>query len=185
MKSTPELLPLHIRLVHDAGFIALLSVILVPGYLLLNDFWRSLVLLIGLYLALALTFIRLGWYVRRVIRHTPAEIPPWQLVTCVSSARPGTTLSYNQREIIESAHKDPQYLHNVFKPRLRQLLAYRLSSSLDISFDDLGAAQLARVDPDLLDFLTRQEPMGLWATYRYRDQRLHNVLAALQRLEVV
>ena len=52
-------------------------------------------------------------------------------------------------------------------------------------FEDLDAAQLARVDPDLLDFLAREEATSVWAAYRYRDQRLHNVLAALQRLEVV
>lgn len=185
MQPTPEPLPLHIRLVHDAGSIALVAVILVPGYLLLSEYWRSLLLLIGLYLVLALGFIRLGWYVRRVIRRLPAEIPPWQLATRPASVRPETTISYSQREVIESVHRDPQYLHGVLKPRLRQLLAYRLSGSLDVSFEDLDAAQLARVDPDLLDFLARQEATSLWATYRYRDQRLHNILAALQRLESV
>ncbi len=185
MQTGAEPLPLHVRLLHDICMIALLSLVLVPGYLLLNQYWRSLLLLMALYGLLALLFVRLGWYVRRVMRRLPAEIPPWHRVVRPETLPPGQQASYGQGDMIRSVQKDPRYLKEVMKPRLRQLLAYRLSGSPDIPFEALDEAQLARVDPDLLEFLARGEAIGVWVTYRYRARRLQDVLAALQRVEAV
>jgi hypothetical protein len=93
---------LHIRLLHDVASIAILALVLVPGYLLLNQYWRSLVLLGALYTLLGLVFLRLGWYVRRVMYRLPAEIPPWQALprsTLVASYPP---MSYGHGEAIDS-----------------------------------------------------------------------------------
>ncbi|MDH3602962.1 MAG: hypothetical protein OEU26_25400 [Candidatus Tectomicrobia bacterium] len=185
MHPAHEPLPLHIRLLHDVASIAIVALVLVPGYLLLNQYWRSLVLLGALYMVLGLVFLRLGWYVRRVMRRLPAEIPPWQTLPRSALAPPYPLMLYGHGEAIDSVQKDPMYLQDIVKPRLRQMLAYRLSGSPDTPFESLDGSQLAQVDPDLLDFLNRPETTSLWATYRYRTQRLHNLLAALQRVEAV
>jgi hypothetical protein len=44
---------------------------------------------------------------------------------------------------------------------------------------------LAQIDPALLDFIRRQEPLGIWARFRYRRQRDTDVLDALRRLEAL
>jgi hypothetical protein len=82
-------------------------------------------------------------------------------------------------------HKDPYYLQDVLKPRLRQLLVYRMSGALDTPLAGLDIAQLARIDPAVLDFLQRREATGLWARYRYRQQRVQDVLVVLRHLEVL
>ena len=58
-----------------AGILALLALVLIPLYLLLNHYWQSLILLVIFYGLLGLFCTRLGRYTRRVIRRLPAEIP--------------------------------------------------------------------------------------------------------------
>ena len=55
----------------------------------------------------------------------------------------------------------------------------------DTPFEALDDAQLRRVEPELLNFLRRQEPTGLLARYRYRRQRLNDVLESLRQLEAL
>lgn len=185
MQSAPEPLPLHVRLLHDICSLAVMALVLIPGYLLLNQYWRSLVLLVALYAVLGFGFIRLGAYVRRLIYRFPADIPPWRHREPTNrSARPRLAVPAHDLTIT-SVQKDPAYLQDVIKPRLRQLLAYRLTGQPSAAFEDLDETHLAQLDPDLVNFLTRPEPLGTWAAYRYRHQRLHNLLAALQRVEAV
>jgi hypothetical protein len=165
---------------------AVIALIAVPGYLLLNHFWRSIILLLAFYGLLSFIFLRLGWYVRRVIRRLPAEIPPWQALPMPPRRpRSGMQDTYTSSEVLRHVRKDPQYVQDVLKPRLRQLVTYRLTGSLNFAFEDLNASQQACVDTELLHFLSRSEPTGLWATYRYRSQRLHDVLTALQYVEAL
>ncbi len=185
MRPSPESRSLLHHLIQDVGTLAILALIFVPFYLLLNQYWRSLVFLGVLYLLLSALFFRLGSYFRRVMRRQPAEIPPWHAVPATAATGPDTRSPVRSSETLGAVAKDPLYLQEVLKPRLRQLLAYRLSGSPEISFEDLDTARLARLDPALLDFLTRREATGLWATYRYRRQRVHNVLTALHHIEAV
>ena len=185
MRPAPEPLTLHARLLHDIGTLALLALILVPFYLLLNQYWKSLLLLLALYGMVGLLFLRLGWYMRRVMRRLPAEIPPWQPLPRAASGSAVTKVLFGDGEALHNVRKDPLYLQEVLKPRLRRLLAYRLHGTADTPFEALDAALLERVDAALLDFLRRREATGLWATYAYRQRRLHDVLEALQRLEAV
>ena len=187
MRHVSDPLPLGVRIIHDVSTIAVIALIAVPGYLLLNHFWRSLVLLLAFYGLLGFAFLRLGWYVRRVMRRLPAEIPPWR----ARPAPPRRPTRLNMQEVsapsdvLRHVMKDPHYVQDVLKPRLRQLVTYRLDGSLERPFEDLDAEQLARVDDALLEFLARREPTGLWATYRYRSQRLRDVLTALQYVEAL
>ncbi len=163
-----------------------MALIAVPIYLLLNHFWRSLILLIAFYGLLSFTFLRLGRYVRRVMRRLPAEIPPWRAMPApLRPPRSGIQDAYTSSEVLRHVRKDPHYVQDVLKPRLRQLVTYRLNGSLDQTFEDLDASQLARVDEELLHYLARPEPTGWWATYRYRSQRLRDMLAALQSVEAL
>ena len=188
MQPNPEAsLPLHIRLLHDAGTASVLALILVPAYLLLNQYWRSLFLLTGFYALLGFAFLRLGWYIRRVHRRLPAEIPPW-----LPRPRTGAEAQQNPlhtscapHEVMRSAIKDPRYVQDVMKPRLRHLLAYRLSGSLDTTFDDLREDELAKANPALLEFLNRSEDTNFWTAYRNRAQRLREVSTALQQIEAL
>ncbi len=165
---------------------AVIALIAVPGYLLLNHFWRSILLLLAFYGLLSFAFLRLGWYVRRAMRLLPAEIPPWRSMPAPSRPHRSSLQDvYTAGEVLRHVRKDPHYVQDVLKPRLQQLIVYRLDGSLDRPFEDLDAGQLARVDTALLDFLSRREPTGLWATYRYRSQRLHDVLAVLQSVEAL
>ncbi len=186
MQTASDPLPLSVRLLHDISTLAVIALIAVPGYLLLNQFWRSILLLLAFYGLLSFAFLRLGWYVRRVMRRLPAEIPPWRSMP--APARPPRASlqdAHTSSEVLRHVRKDPHYVQDVLKPRLQQIVAYRLDGSLDRPFEELDTSQLARVNPALLDFLSRREPTGLWATYRYRSQRLHDVLAALQYVEAL
>lgn len=186
MRTASDPLPLGVRLLHDISTMAVIALVAVPGYLLLNHFWRSILLLVAFYGLLSFAFLRLGWYVRRVMRRLPAEIPPWQAMPAPPRPpRSSVQEAYASSDVLRHVRKDPQYVQDVLKPRLRQLVTYRLDGSLDRPFEDLDTSQLARVDPALLDFLSRSEPTGLWATYRYRSQRLHDVLTALQYVEAL
>ncbi len=120
------------------------------------------------------------------MRRLPAEIPPWRaMLAPPRPPRSTVQVAHAPSEVLRHVRKDPHYVQDVLKPRLRQLVSYRLDGSLDRSFEDLDASQVARVDATLLDFLSRSEPTGLWATYRYRSQRLRDVLTALQYVEAL
>jgi hypothetical protein len=170
---------------HDVSTLALLVLIAVPFYMLLNQYWKSVTLLAAVYGVLVLAFIRLGRYMRRVMRWLPAEIPPWRPAPVWPGAAPQFDFHFSTAEAIHSVYKDPHYLEDVLKPRLRQLLAYRVSGLLEVPFEALDTPQLAHVNPAVVDFLQRREATGLWARYRHRRQRVHNVLAVLRSLEAL
>jgi hypothetical protein len=176
---------LRTRCLYDAGKLALLALAFVPIYLLLNQFWQSVFRLVALYGLLTLFCVRLAEYVRRAMRRLPAEIPPWRGPPTMSAGPPWTDQRFGAAEAIRSARRDPQYVQMVLKPRLRRLLVYRLSNTPDVPLEALDDLQLAKVEPDLLDFLRRREPVGLWARFRYRRQRGRDVLDALRRLEAL
>jgi hypothetical protein len=185
LRHAPEPVPIRARVLHDVSTLGLLVLIVVPFYMLLNQYWKSVTLLAAIYGVLALAFIRLGRYMRRVTRWLPAEIPPWRPAPMWSGAVPQFDFHFGTAEAIGSVYKDPHYLEDVLKPRLRQLLAYRVSGLLDVPFEALDTAQLAHVDPAVVDFLQRREATGLWARYRHRRQRVHNVLAVLRAFEAL
>jgi len=81
--------------------------------------------------------------------------------------------------------KDPHYVQEVLKPRLRHLITFRVSGALSMDFAELNASQLAQLDPVVLDFLQRPEATGLWARYVQRQQRVDTVLDILQRVEAL
>jgi hypothetical protein len=86
MRHMSEPLTPSARFLHDAGTLALLALVLIPLYLLLNHYWQSLILLVIFYGLLCSFCTRLGNYTRRVMRRLPAEIPPWHtLLTVVPS----------------------------------------------------------------------------------------------------
>ena len=175
----------HTRWLYDIGKLALLALVLVPIYLLVNELWQSIFRLVVLYGLLALFCIRLGEHVHRAIRRLPAEIPPW------SGLRPAPPVPlwmeqrFSAAEAILSAHHDPQYVQAVLKPRLRRLLAYRLNGTPDLPLEAMDTERLARVEPALLDFIQRQEDVGVWARFRRRRQRDEDVHDALRRLEAL
>jgi hypothetical protein len=173
------------RWLYDIGKLALLALVLVPIYLLLNELWQSVVRLVVLYGLLALFCLRLGEYMYRAMRRLPAEIPPWSELPTAASVPPWMDQRFGAAEAILSAHRDPQYVQAVLKPRLRRLLVYRLSGTPDLPLEALDTAQLAQVEPALLDFIQRQERVGVWARFRDRRQRDEDVLAALRRLEAL
>jgi hypothetical protein len=185
LRPTPELLAPPARWLHDIGTLALLALILVPCYLLLNQYWQSVLQLIVVYGLLGVGFFRLGRYVRRVMRRTPAEIPPWYGSASPLASLPQADVQFGTAEAIQSVYKDPYYLQDVLKPRLGQLLAYRISGTPEASLATLTPLQLARLDPAILDFLQCHNAATLWAKYCCRRQRLQDVLAILRRLEAV
>jgi hypothetical protein len=180
----PEPFAPRAHTLQDVSTLALLALVLVPVYLLLNQYWKSLVLLTVSYMVLGFLFWRLGRYVRRVMRHAPAEIPPWYSTTRVLETLP-LDMQFGAAEAMQSVHKDPYYLQDVLKPRLRQLLVYRVSGALDTPLEGLDMTRLARIEPAILDFLQRREATGLWAKYRHRQQRVQDVLVVLRHLEVL
>jgi hypothetical protein len=183
MQPAPERLTPAIYWLQDAGRLASLALVLVPVYLLCNDYWQSLLRLTGLYALLILFCGRLGGYMRRAMRRLPAEIPPWHAMSQMSTMLPGVDPHFATAETIRSVYKDPRYVQDVLKPRLRQLLVYRLSGTPDAELDTLDAARLAHVDPALLAFLQRSEPRGWWTRYGRRQQRLADALVMLHYLE--
>jgi hypothetical protein len=185
VSHVPEPTSLATRCLYDVSKLALLALVIVPIYLLLNQFWQSVFRLIALYGLLTLFCLRLGEYMHRAMRRLPAEIPPWHGPPTMSAGPPWMDQRFGAAEAIRSAHRDPQYVQMVLKPRLRRLLVYRLSNTPDVPLEALDDLQLAKVEPDLLDFLRRREPVGLWARFRYRRQRGDDVLDALRRLEAL
>jgi hypothetical protein len=185
MASVSEPAALRMRWLYDIAKLVLLAFLLVPIYLLLNQWWQSIFRLIALYVLLALFCWRLGESVLRVMRRLPAEIPPWYGMPAARSLSQDMDQRFGAAESIRSAHRDPQYVQMVLKPRLRRLLVHRLVGSRDLPLEALDDRQLARVDAALLAFLRRQEPVGLWARFRYRRQREDDVFEALRRLEAL
>jgi hypothetical protein len=164
---------------------ALLAVILVPCYLLLNQYWKSMVLLTVVYGALGLAFLRLGRYIRRVMRWLPAEISPWHRSGVQVTTTPQFDVQFSAADAMQNVRNDPHYLQDVLKPRLRQLLVYRLYGMPDVPLDALDTTQLGRVEAAIVDFLQRHEATGLWARYCRRRQRVQDVLAVLRHLEAL
>lgn len=185
MSYVPELVSPRVRWLHNLGTLALLALVLVPVYMLLNQFWQSVFRLVLLYAGLGFFFVRLGQHVRRIMHRLPAEIPPWRAAPAGASVPPWLSTHFGAAEAIRSAQQDPNYVQAVLKPRLQRMLAYRLTGVLDIPLDALDERRLAQVEPVLLEYLQRCEDTGLWARYRYRRQRVQDVLRALQSLEAL
>ena len=185
MLHVAEPIALQTRWLNDIGKLALLALILVPVYLLLNELWQSIFRLAALYGVLVLFCLRLGEYMHRAMRRLPAEIPPWSGLPPVASVPLWMEQRFGAAEAILSAHRDPQYVQTVLKPRLRRLLAYRLNGTPDVPLEAIDAARLAQVEPTLLDFIQRQEDVGVWARIRYRGQRDQDVRDALRCLEAL
>src|SRR6266566_8390399 len=183
MRHMSEPLTPAARFLHDAGILALLALVLIPLYLMLNHYWQSLILLMMFYGLLCFFCTRLGRYTRRVIRRLPAEIPPWHTLPAIAAPPPGLERHFSTADAIQSVRKDPHYVQEVLKPRLRQLVPYRISGVPDGYLEGLNALQRAQLDPVLLDFLQRPEATGLWARYSQRQRRVDTLLEILQRVE--
>ena len=183
MRYMPEPLSASARLLHDTGMLALLLLVVVPLYLMLNHYWQSLVLLLAFYGLLCLFCVRMGEHTRRVMRRLPAEIPPWQEIMMAAPPPPGLESHFSTAEALQSVRKDPHYVQEVLKPRLRQLVVYRTTGAPDMPLQGLDAAHLASLDPVLRHFLWGQEATGLWARYCQRQQRVDTVLDMLRRVE--
>ena len=183
MRYMSESLSASARLLHDTGTLALLALVLVPLYLMLNHYWQSLVLLIVFYGLLCLFCARIGEYTRRVMRRLPAEIPPWQEIMTAAPPPPGLERHFSTADAMQSVRKDPHYVQEVLKPRLRQLVVYRISGVPDMPLQALDATHLAPLDPVLRHFLQGQEETGLWSRYCQRQRRVDVVLEMLQRVE--
>ena len=185
MLQMAEPLAPRMRWLFDLGRLVLLALVLVPIYLLVNELWQSIFRLVVLYGLLTLFCLRLGEYMHRAMRRLPAEIPPWSGPPPAASVPVWMEQRFGAAEAILSAHRDPQYVQSVLKPRLRRLLAYRLSGTPEVPLEALDMARLAQVEPALLDFLQRQEDVGIWARFRYRRQRDKDVRDALRCLEAL
>jgi hypothetical protein len=185
MQHMSEPLTPAARFLHDAGTLALLALVLIPLYLLLNNYWQSFILLVLFYGLLCFFCTRLGRYTRRVMRRLPAEIPPWHTFPTVVSPPPGLEQHFSTADAIQSVRKDPHYVQEVLKPRLRHLVMFRVSGVSDMGLETLNTSQLAQLDPLLLDFLQRPEATGLWARYCQRQRRVDTVLEILQHVEAL
>jgi hypothetical protein len=185
VQYSPEPLLQRTKWAHDLGLLVLLALFLIPLYLLLNQYWKSIIVLLVVYGMLGLGFFRLARYVRRVMRRNPAEIPPWQGGLARPESMPQAEAQFAAAEAIQSVHNDPYYLQDVMQPRLRQLLAYRLSGTPEAVLESLTPTHSLRIDPALLACLHRRHATGLLAKYCYRWQRLQDVLLALRRLEAL
>ena len=119
------------------------------------------------------------------MRRLPAEIPPWQTVPAIAPPPPGLERHFSTADAIHSVWQDPHYVQEVLKPRLRQLVMFRVSGVSDTVLEALNASQLARLDPVILDFLQRPEATGLWARYRQRQRRVDKLVEILQRIEAL
>ncbi len=173
------------RLWHDTGTFCVLAFVGVPLYLVLNQYWQTFVLLVVCYGLFCLFCARLGGYTRRVLRRLPAEIPPWHAGWVSAPLPQGVERHWSTAEAMQSVRRDPHYVQEVLKPRLRHMLAYRVTGRIEASFAELDPGQLAQLDPVLLALLQRQEPTHWWACYRQRQQRVDLALEMCQRLEGV
>jgi hypothetical protein len=185
MRHMSEPLTPSARFLHDAGTLALLALVLIPLYLLLNHYWQSFILLVIFYGLLCFFCTRLGRYIRRVMRRLPAEIPPWYTLPTIGPSPPGLERHFSTADALQSVRKDPHYVQEVLKPRLRHLITFRVSGVPDMEMEALTASQLEHLDPILLNFLRRSEAIGFWARYCQRQQRVDTVLEILQRVEAL
>ena len=185
MRRAPEPLSGRVRLLHDVSTLAILGLVLVPFYLLLNDYWKSLALLTAGYSVLAYAFLRLGRYMRRVMRRLPAEILPWQRGVPHVISWSQSDMPFSAAEAVQHVAKDPHYLEEVLKPRLRQIVAYRVSGNPALPLETLDMKHFSQVEPAVMAFLQGHGATGLWTKYRYRHQRVQHVLAVLRRLEAL
>ena len=96
---------------------------------------------------------------------------------------PGLERHFSTADALQSVRKDPHYVQEVLKPRLRQLVVYRVSGIPDMPLQALDEARLASLDPVLLHFLWAEEETGLWARYCQRQRRVDAVLEMVQRIE--
>src|SRR5262249_5571520 len=179
MRYMSESLSASARVLHDTGMLALLALVLVPLFLLLNHYWQSLVLLLVFYGLFCFFCVRIGEYTRRVMRRLPAEIPPWQELPVAAPSPPGLERHFSTADAPQRVRKDPPYVQEVLKPRLRQLVMYRVSGVPDMPLQVLDEAHLTSLDPILLRFLSGQEETGLWARYGQRQHRVDTVLEML------
>ena len=184
MKRTSESVSFLAHVFHDASTLALL-LLLVPFYMLLNQFWKSLVILAAVYGLQAIVFLHIGRYMRRVIRRFPAEIPPWRLAARQKPGAKQIDIYFSIGEAIRNGCKDPHYLQDVLKSRLQQLLAYRMSGSLDTALDALDITRSVHIEPAVFDFLQRREATGLWSRFTRRRHREQDVLTALRYIETL
>jgi hypothetical protein len=185
MPDIGEPFSLRERCLRDIAKLTLLALVAVPVYLLLNQYWQSLLRLVTLYVLLTLFCLRVGEVVHRLFRRLPAEVPPWHAPARKASESPWFEQRFGAAEAIRSARQDPQYVQTVLKPRLRRLLMHRLQLPLETAIEALDERQKAQVDPQLLEFLRRQEPTGLWTRYGGRRQRFDEVSDSLRRLEAL
>jgi hypothetical protein len=181
----PEPLAPPARFLHDLSTVSCFALLAVPLYFVLNDYWQSLLRLGGLYVALGMFCMRLGHYIRRVMRREPAEIPPWEAPLLATQAPLLLESHVQATEAMQNVYSDPHYLQEVLKPRLQQLLAYRVWGLPSAPAEALAAAAVTSVDPAVVQFLQRREPSGLWARYTKRQRRVQDVLATLQRFETL
>ena len=92
---------------YDIGKLALLALIGLPIYLLLNQLWQSILRLIVSYVLLTLFCLRLGEYMHRAMRRLPAEIPPWHGAPSAATVPPWMDQRFGAAEAIRSARRDP------------------------------------------------------------------------------
>jgi hypothetical protein len=60
-----------------------------------------------------------------------------------------------------------------------------LNGAPDLPLEAVDSARLAQAEPSLLDFIQRQENVGVWARFRHRRQRDEDVHDALRRIEAL
>lgn len=185
MRRAPEPLSSRTRLLQDVSTLAILGLILVPFYLLLNEYWKSLALLTAGYGILAYAFLRLGRYMRHAMRRAPADILPWQRGVTHATAWSQSDIQFSAAEAVQYVAKDPHYLEEVLKPRLRQIVAYRLSGNPALSLEALDMSEGHQVEPAVMVFLQEHGATDLWTKYRYRHQRVQHVLAVLRQIEAL
>lgn len=185
MRPAPEALPTPSRAWHEAGTFAILALVVLPLYLLLNRYWQSFILLVVCYGVFGVFCLRLGGYTRRVLRRLPADIPPWHTGLGMVPAPQALEQHWGAADALEHVRTDPYYVQEVLKPQLRQWLADRLTGVPGTPFTTLSADQLAGLDVALLAWLRAEEPTDLWARYGRRQQRVATVLDICQRLETI
>jgi hypothetical protein len=97
MLHVAEPLTRQTRWLYYIGKLALLALVLVPLYLVVNEWWQSLFRLVVLYGLLALFCLRLGEAIHRTLRRLPAEIPLWSGLPPSPSVPPLTGAAVRRR----------------------------------------------------------------------------------------
>lgn len=185
MPDVVEPLSLRERCLRDMAKLTLLALLVVPVYLLLNQYWQSLLRLVALYALLILVCLRLAEMMHQLFRRLPAEIPPWHAASRKALDPSGPEQRFGAAESMRSVWQDPQYVQTVFKPRLQRLLMHRFHYPPETPLEALDEHQRTRINPKLLEFLQRREPPGFWARYGCRRQRFNDVCDSLRYLEAL